>query len=305
MVPQPGLSSAMLRGMDSDAVASVLDDRGIAHGAIAPAQQGWSYFTFEVAPDWIFRFPRNAAIAAALQREIAVLPEIAARLSVRVPRFVHIGEHRGWPFVGYRRIEGRALSPADLQGAATDAVALALCELHAVPLEVVAPHVAVEPTPQAWRQRYNALHAAARQHVVPLLAPPLATALERAFARFLDGQLAALSRVTPVHYDLGCEHLLVDPQTGRLSGIIDFEEISVGDPAVDFVGLWVSCGAAAVQTVLARYTGPRDPSFEERIQFYACMGAYHEIEHGLQQRDRGHVEAGMAGLARRLLGPRV
>ena len=292
----------MLPVVDATDVSAALDRIGVAHGAVVPAAQGWSYFTFEVEPHWIFRFPRNAELVGALRREIAVLPEIASRLSVRVPAFEHVGERAGWPFVGYRRIEGRALVAADLEGEASTSVASALSELHGVPLEVVAPRIAAEPTLEAWRRRYHALHAAAQERVMPLLTPALAAAVERGFARFLDSQLAALPAVTPVHYDLGCEHLLVDTRTGLLNGIIDFEELTIGDPAVDFVGLFVEGGEEAVRRVLSRYRGPRDASFEQRIAFYAWMGAYHEIEHGLEHADRRHIEAGIKGLEQRLQG---
>jgi aminoglycoside 2''-phosphotransferase len=265
-----------------------------------PAEQGWSYFTFEVEPNWIFRFPRNAEIAGALRREIAVLPDLASRLSIRVPVFERVGELDGRPFVGYRRIEGRALVATDLEGDGSLGVASVLGELHGVPLEVVAPRIAAEPTIEAWRRRYRELHASAQRRVLPLLPPTLAAALERGFARFLDSQLSTLAAVTPVHYDLGCEHLLVDTRTGRLSGIIDFEELTIGDPAVDFVGLFVECGAEAVRRVLSHYRGPRDACFEQRIGFYAWMGAYHEIEHGLEHADRSHIDAGITGLEQRL-----
>ena len=38
--------------------------------------------------------------------------------------------------------------------------------------------------------------------------------------------------------DLVRDHLLVDEHTGHLTGIIDFSDVALGDPAQDFLGFW-------------------------------------------------------------------
>ncbi len=40
-----------------------------------------------------------------------------------------------------------------------------------------------------------------------------------------------------LHADLGGEHLLIDPDTSRVTGIIDWTDMEWGDPARDFSGL--------------------------------------------------------------------
>ncbi|KAF1734348.1 hypothetical protein CRV24_005886 [Beauveria bassiana] len=58
---------------------------------------------------------------------------------------------------------------------------------------------------------------------------------------------------TPVflHADLKGEHIFVDPDTGRLTGVIDWSDACVGDPAVDIHGLAISVGAAAAARIAA------------------------------------------------------
>ena len=48
------------------------------------------------------------------------------------------------------------------------------------------------------------------------------------------------------------EHLLVDAAGQQLSGVIDFGDVGLGDPAHDLLGFW-TYGVAAVERVIAGY----------------------------------------------------
>ncbi len=55
-----------------------------------------------------------------------------------------------------------------------------------------------------------------------------------------------------LHGDLVGDHLLVDEHTGRLTGIIDFSDVALGDPAHDFLGFW-SYGASVAAYAVSTY----------------------------------------------------
>ena len=61
------------------------------------------------------------------------------------------------------------------------------------------------------------------------------------------------SRAVLVHGDLHPGHVLVD-DTGRVTGILDWSEAHVGDPATDFSLLYASVGLEALSALLGRYT---------------------------------------------------
>src|SRR5262249_47994750 len=71
--------------------------------------EGWDNTVLLVNGNAVFRFPRRAIAVPLLEREMAVLPQLALRVPVRVPN----PEWRGAPpgryprcFAGYRRLEG-------------------------------------------------------------------------------------------------------------------------------------------------------------------------------------------------------
>ena len=79
------------------------------------------------------------------------------------------------------------------------------------------------------------------------------------------------------------EHVLVDPLTGRLSGIIDWGP-DLGDPARDFSYVLLHGGWPFLQRALAAYDLPLDAEFAERTLFSARLGALdwlgYAITHG-------------------------
>lgn len=310
-------------------VENLLVRLGLDHGRIRSITGGWSYWTFEVGhrghdedaasfeSGWIFRFPRNSVVAENLQKEHTVLPVVAPRVEFSVPRFEHMGTWRGQPYAGYRRIPGRPLSDHSVTGVKLAAevagsIATVLYSLHAIPTLLVAEACGVEPTVEAWQQRYHALRVEVRENLMPLLESTIADAVERGFKRFLDEELATLEDVVLVHCDLGCEHILIGEDRMAVTGLIDFEDLTIGDPAIDFVGIYVTYGMEAVEgtrdgyqraSVVQRAMGDQralDVNFVNRLRFYIWMASCHEVIYGLEEGRQDLVEDGIAELQARL-----
>jgi|GEM_PF-913374 len=308
-------------------VASLFSNLGLPHGKIRQISGGWSSWTFEVEHEspgepveysevetgWIFRFPRNSVVAENLQKEQAVLPVVASRVNFAVPCFEHVGTWRGQPYTGYRRIPGRALSARPSTGnkllvETAGSIGAALSSLHDIPTLLVAEACAVEPTSNAWRQRYSALREEVRTNVLPVIestdedaAESTLDAVERGFDRLLDDELATLKDVALVHCDLGCEHILIGDDGTTVSGLIDFEDATVGDPTIDFVGIYVTYGMEAVKRVRDSYRLSLDEQFERRLRSYTWMASCHEMLYGLEEGRSDLVERGIAGLRTRLV----
>ena len=298
-------------------VENLLVSFGLDHGRVHPITGGWSYRTFEVehrghdehaessTPGWIFRFPRNSDVAQNLQKEQAVLPVVGPRVDFAVPRFEYVGTRRDQPYAGYRRIPGRPLSGSPFTGSkltaeVVETIATALYSLHTIPTSLVAEACDEEPTVEAWRQHYHELRETVRARVLPLLNSHVLDAVEDGFARFLDEELTTLDDVALVHCDLGCEHILIGEDGTAVTGLIDFEDATIGDPAIDFVGIYVTYGMEAVERVRASYARALDVNFVARLRFYTWMASCHETFYGLEEGRQDLVEEGIAGLQARL-----
>jgi aminoglycoside phosphotransferase (APT) family kinase protein len=74
-----------------------------------------------------------------------------------------------------------------------------------------------------------------------------------------------------VHMDLEPEHLLVDPTTGFLGGVIDWTDTMLGDAARDFVFLVTWRGWHYAEEVLRHYPRAVDREFRTRLRYMAQL----------------------------------
>lgn len=261
---------------------------------ITTINEGWDSDVYDVDGRWIFRFPRRPEVAAALEREARVLPVLARTMPFDVPDPRLTGNFDGQPYMAYRKLPGMPY----VRGDDVESVADALRALHSFPADEAAELIGMEPTIDPWVDGYVELRARAATEIVPLLGGEVADALDAAFDQFLATDWAAVTP-TLVHHDLGAEHILMDRETRRLNAIIDFGDVSIGDPTIDFVGLRITAGARLTKRAIASYGGAVD---EARMRFYVQIGALHAVIYGQVVGDDKLVADAVASLGRRLLG---
>jgi aminoglycoside 2''-phosphotransferase len=269
-----------------DAVFPQLD----AHVARAIGT-GWTVDTYEVDDDWIVQLPRSDYAAERLRAQIEALPELAAELSALVPEPVFVDALA--PAIAYRKIDGLPLDRAP-DGLWPERLGRFLYDLHLMPPEYVGLRGA--RAKDIRDADANALETF-RTRVLPLLAPAESERLSARFDSFLADD--DLWRFAPclLHGDIGPEHVLVS-DNGDLVGVLDWEELSVGDPVGDFAWLLharPSDGARA----LGAYGGPPDPTFHDRAAFRYLLMPFHEVLYGLDEDDPGFVASGIQGIRTR------
>jgi aminoglycoside phosphotransferase (APT) family kinase protein len=238
---------------------------------------GWEFDAFLTADGWVFRFPRGADYTDVLATERRVHALVAAVLPPRVavPRVELVGQPTAafpFRFAGHRFLFG---VPADeiapsLAPATARALGQALGALHAVPeAAALAAGVGVmdpdDPGRKHWFERGVAAAAALR-------------GTDAVVDRAVDwlGQQSLRRPPVPwprrlIHADLAPEHLLVDPTSGVLIGILDWTDAVLDDPAREFAAVAASCGWAFAEEVLRSYPARIDRPFRERVLFMARL----------------------------------
>jgi len=268
-----------------------------------PILEGWDSVVVEVNGELIFRFPRRSQVQAQLEKEILLLPELARVLPVSVPRFDFVGtvdDSEDTRFVGYRKIGGEGLTrempgPWSVRRRERQLAAF-LSELHRFPVgEAVRLGVGCCSSAQ-WRQEYRNFRDRVRREVLPLLQPVVRARANAVWNEFLDSEESFRFAPVLVHRDLGGEHILCDPDQGDVTGIIDWGDASIGDPAIDFAGLLCDFGAEFTRGVLAGYEGEVGETFWSRVEFYARIVGFYEILYGLQEGNSTHVAYGLERL---------
>ena len=105
-------------------------------------------------------------------------------------------------------------------------------------------------------------------------------------------------RVVPLAESLGAEHVLVDPATGNITGIIDWSDAAITDPARDLALIYRDLGPSAFDMAIASYTHPFDAADRDRAVFLARCKVLEDIAYGIDSGARRYVENGIANLER-------
>lgn len=211
---------------------------------------------FRLGDDLLVRLPRQPGGGAAIEKERRWLPELAHRIPVAVPEIVALGEPafgfgERWSIV--RWLDGELPNACTPEDPATPERLRLANDLADVIIAIrsvdVPPEALTDPTLRWYRGR-------------PLVEFDAQTRDNIEKCRSLDGldldldaALALWSRALELpaafepprdrwyHGDLVAENLLVT--NGRLTGVLDFGGLAVGDPTIDLHGAWEILDAPA------------------------------------------------------------
>jgi aminoglycoside phosphotransferase (APT) family kinase protein len=213
---------------------------------------GWGSDVYLLDDALVARFPRNAAAAEWVDHEQAVLGLVSASLAsaFAVPSVVgrgRAGAHFPYDFLVCTLVRGVPAggSTAPVRDGLAGDVGRALARIHAVRVE-------------------DARAAGLREvewddsgYTGPL--------------RFLHG-------------DFRSGNLVVDPATGRLTGVIDWGNAAVGDPALDFMALVLWRGWAFTHRALDAYAPPLDDGFVDRVRYHARTQSLQALTDAVRRR---------------------
>lgn len=253
--------------------------------------------------DQVIRVARHPEAAAALKRESCVLTEIAPRLPLPVPQPSFHTPAECPPFTVHDEIVGEMLTrelwenmPTSARDKATDALASFLMELHSLPVEIGEtcglPKLAATESASNLREvTANTIHG--------LLDPETRHRLDTNLREWSLPPDDQPKRVL-LHCDIGPGHVLYDPQNGNLTGVIDFSDLAIGDPARDFIYIYEDYGPSLLREVLNRYAGNAAPQMMSAIRKWYLLEAISWTVERFITQQRSDVEHGLSEIRREL-----
>jgi aminoglycoside phosphotransferase (APT) family kinase protein len=228
---------------------------------VAYLGEGWDNVVWSVGDHLVLRVRKEGSAqerALAVQHDVDLL-HFAARWSpVAAPEVVSVA-----PFDGAlltTRLPGvPAVDGAPDLAALAEALAALLNALHSVPPDVAAEVVEPDPDPAAeWLRQIGEEYAEARDGCPADLRPGIEHFLATA-------PPAAASRLVFCHNDVRDYHVLVDPASGAVTGLIDWSDAVLGDPALDLATVLTDFGPETYDRVRAAYAVPLEDGLEDRV----------------------------------------
>ena len=212
------------------------------------AFRGTDNTLYRLGSKMVVRLPRRQENAGRLQKELHWLPKLAPLLPLTIPVPLATGKPaEGYPFdwAIYRWLEGEsaASDKLDRGQAATDLATFVAA------LQRVDPTGGPPPGEHnAWRGVPLVLRDQAMRSAIASLGSAINT--EAVTAVWEAALSARVWERVPVwiHGDLDARNLLAEG--GRLTGVIDFGCLGVGDPACDVMVAWKMLSAGSRDTFL-------------------------------------------------------
>ncbi len=268
---------------------------------VEPFGVGWDNAAFLVDGSVLFRFPRRRIVAGLIEREIAVLPQIAPHLPVAIstPTFVGAASPEyPWVFAGYELIAGTTACSVALSDEARSALAQPLARfLRALHDVEPAPLIGQGLPPDEIGRLDHATRLRMARERLPTLAAAGLVDEPEAFVAWLDAHPPVLlddAKRRVVHGDLYARHVLLD-ERARLTGVIDWGDVHLGDPALDIAIAHLMLPAGAHAAFRDAY-GPLDDRTWAVARYRAIYHAILELDYGIRESDAAMRASGATAL---------
>jgi aminoglycoside 2''-phosphotransferase len=248
----------------------------------------------------VFRFAKVQLAIETLRREVAILRCLQGHVSLAIPQPDYENVETqvvGEAFVGYKIIPGRplwrddfsAVTDAQARGRMARQLARFLSELHHLPADAL---TSVELPHRETRVEWAGMYRRVRQSLFAYMRPDARERVSDHFESYLDDPDRYGFARCLRHGDFGTGNIIYDPRCLSIVGIIDFANVGLGDPAVDFAGLHISYGEAFYRECYSVY--PEMARALDRVSFYRGTFALQEALFGVENGDGQAFADGMA-----------
>lgn len=229
--------------------------------------QGWDHYVVILDNKYVFRFPKTKWYIKNLRNEVSLLQYLKKKVSIPIPNYDYIAKDKG--FAGYKIIKGEQLRRKifkilsnETKNAIAKQMAIFLSSLHKTPLNFAHQHNVHKANTL---KMYKELVRNTNKYIFPRISKRNQSLIKN-YLKELKNYLKFPNKVL-THGDLYTHHILLSKSKKYISGIIDFGDAKIYDPAVDFTELWLY-GKKFVLDVYKQYKGPKDKNFLKRSMMY-------------------------------------
>jgi len=262
-----------------------------------------TYNVFEVKNRYIFRIPdkvfRNQKGVKLIQNELKMLQQVQNYVSVTIPNILYISIDPDCPLMGYEKIDGIPLSKCYYKTSKREKLQIAkeisifLSELHSDELlnEVIRNTlIDITFSCERYREKWEKYFEKIQVSLFNSMNSTQKRWITNLFNTFLNEKENFNFKYTIIHGDFDTSNILIDPKSLKITGIVDFEESRIYDPAADF--LFYDEGNDFLKEILSNYKGEIDRSFENRMKFLYGRSCLAYIEFGMKHNIPDMIEAG-------------
>ncbi|MBJ8051493.1 aminoglycoside phosphotransferase family protein [Bacillus cereus] len=258
---------------------------GLSIHSYVQNEEVWDNIAVIINDELLFRFPRKLEYAKRipLEKELCIILSHSLQ-EIEVPKYhlLYKNDADTFPLCSYYTlIHGEPLKK-ELKAIITQ-LATFLAALHSIPLKRIETlGFPIEKTLIYWKELQTKLN----QYLTNSLTSLQKSALNRLFENFFTCIAKSTFQNTIIHADFTHHHILFNNLNKTISGVIDFGDAQIGDPAFDFAGLYYDFGHEFTTSVYEQYSAlisHRDPLLIHRITtFYQYSPLLHNLIYNIE-----------------------
>ena len=237
----------------------------------------------------VFRFAKHETARQSLRRENCLLPKIAGQITLRIPlpefsAFDGVAEDS---FIVYEFLPDAALTPEEYlkldeetRTLCAGQAAQFLNEFHSIDLGLAEKCGVLRID---YAAKYTDLLNRIREKFFRRLEREVFELAEKEIENFLE----SATKIKPVllHGDFSPDHVLFDKKLQKVTSIIDFGDMMIGDAAWDFLWIFEDYGADFFERVVSSYGAANQKKFAARVRQFSMIEAVQWIADSFTEND--------------------
>ncbi|NHJ85982.1 MAG: aminoglycoside phosphotransferase family protein [Asgard group archaeon] len=268
-----------------------------------------TYNVFDINSQYMLRVPdiafRNNEGLDIIRHENKMLTFLKDKLPLTIPSILFMHESKNLPFIITKKIPGVSLSnilrdlPNEDKTRLGKKIGEFLNVLHSEEL-LLNYHKSfakgihkykstrlARTLKSEWEKRFDKI----QKIIYPLLNIDQQDWLDKVFREYLTNKENFDFDARLIHGDFDTSNILIDPETLKLTGVIDFETFHIYDPACDL--LFYDEGPIFHNAILSSYCQDTGKSLHDRMKFFYCRTCIEYLQWGLEHNRTSLVEEGL------------
>ncbi len=229
--------------------------------------EGDTYVAFLINDHYLFKQAKADEGRAQLRKEVLLMENLSGKFSISTPRFIlvspdyHFGCYEILPGISFDEY----LAENELTKTNAKQVVTFLTTLHAMdPGTMQDGILPVMNYFEEYEQDYEFL----KKLTLTFFSKKQKEIILEKYESYLSFQKNFEYKPELIHNDFSFNHIICDPFSGDITGVIDFGDAAMGDAAYDFFFLYELPQSIFIEQICNSYPGC-DPHFIDRIQFYS------------------------------------
>lgn len=240
---------------------------GLKIDKIKKIGEGDTYVVFLINDHYLFKKVKVEEGRQQLKKEVLLMEILAGSFTISIPQFVFV--EKNYMFGAYEILPGQSLSEYLERNKFTKTHAAQsisfLATLHAERSKIVKD--CILPV-MNYFDEYSQDYEYLKEIPTTFLSKKQKEIILEKFAAYLSCKKNFEYTPALIHNDFSFNHIICDPHSGNITGVIDFGDAAVGDVAYDFIFLYELPESIFMKQVCNIYPGC-NPEFIERIHFYS------------------------------------